>query len=430
MVVLRDVSYTATQHEFLSKERINETDYQQYSLDMDWRGDTWRVDAMAGYSGAEKTSDFSNLKHVAYAPSRTRWTGRSGETIPSANPASIDMYNAPAKYLFEAYETTLEKISDDKYAAQLDFTKTFDLAFAPALRSVQFGARYTDKSKERQYGELKITGPTAGSTAWVNTRTLADSPLQSIGDIVPGWRLQPEGTGLDAGIQRLRARRVPLCRASSRRSTTASITASMRTSPALYAMTDFAFDIGRVPVSVNAGARYVDTSVNSFGYHPVQNPDGSTGYTDTPVSKEGSYDDLLPSINATAELAERLAAARGGIGNDDAPGADRRRLQAHGQLEFVPLHRRQSEPAADVCQAVGNRPGEVLRERRPARRVRTSARRSTAWSSIPSRASCRTWRCTTRTARSTASTISMSTSRSTRTARTKWTASNSTASCR
>src|SRR5690606_25171860 len=123
MVVLRDVSYTATQHEFLSKERVNETDYAQYSLALDWKGDVWGVDAMVGYSGAEKTLDYANLKHVAYAPSRTRWTGRSGETVPSANPCTIDMYGASELYLFEAYETTLEKITDDKYAAQVDVSR-------------------------------------------------------------------------------------------------------------------------------------------------------------------------------------------------------------------------------------------------------------------------------------------------------------------
>ncbi len=301
MVVLRDVSYTATQHEFLSKERINKTDYQQYSLDVDWSGDTWRLDAMAGYSGAEKSLDYANLKHVAYAPSRTRWTGRSGETIPSASSAGFDMYGSPEKYLFEAYETTLEKITDDKYAAQVDFNKTLDLAFAPALRSVQFGARYTDKSKERNYGELKITGPAAGSTAWVNTRTLADSPLQWIGDIVPGggysvkdldWMQVSNDYARDAF--RYAGFSTPFDDGQYYRVD--------EEVAALYAMADVAFDIGRVPVNINAGARYVDTSVLSFGYHPVQNADGSTGYTDTPVSRKGNYDDVLPSINLTAEL--------------------------------------------------------------------------------------------------------------------------------
>ncbi len=305
MVVLRDVSYTATQHEFLSKERINETDFSQYSLTLDWKGDSWDVDAMLGYSGAEKTSDFANLKHVAYAPSRTRWTGDSGETLPSANPGTIDMYNSPGSYLFEAYETTLEKITDDKYAAQLDFSRALDLAFLPALRNVQFGARYTDKSKERNYGELKITGPSAGNTSWVNTRTLADSPLEWISDIVPGgdysvkdldW--QQVSNDYARGFFRYPGFATPF-----------DVSQYYRVDEevaSLYAMADLAFDLGSVPLSVNAGARYVDTSVLSSGYHPVQNPDGTPGYTDTPVSKKGSYKDVLPSLNMTAELSDGL----------------------------------------------------------------------------------------------------------------------------
>jgi TonB-dependent receptor len=305
MVVLRDVSYTATQHEFLSKERINETDFSQYSLALDWKGDTWDMDAMVGYSGAEKTLDYANLKHVAYAPSRTRWTGHSGETVRSANPASFDMYGSPGRYLFEAYETTLEKITDDKYAAQLDFTKTLELAFLPALRSVQFGARYTDKSKERDYGELKITGPTAGNTSWVNTRTLADSPLEWISDIVPGGAYSMKGLDWQQvsneyarGFFRYPGFGTPFDDGQYYRVD--------EEVASLYAMADLAFDVGSVPVSVNAGARYVDTSVLSFGYHPIQNADGTTGYTDTPVSKKGDYKDVLPSINLTAELAPGL----------------------------------------------------------------------------------------------------------------------------
>jgi len=59
-----------------------------------------------------------------------------------------------------------------------------------------------------------------------------------------------------------------------------------------------------MPVTVNAGVRAVDTSVLSFGYHQVQNEDGSNGYTDTPISKDGSYNDLLPSLDMTMELAD------------------------------------------------------------------------------------------------------------------------------
>ncbi len=305
LVVLRDVAYTATQHEFLSKERTNKTDYSQYSLNLDWKGDTWQLDAMAGYSGADKSLDYANLKHVAYAPSRTRWTGHSGETIPSDDPNTIDMYNAPERYLFEAYETSLEKISDDKYAAQLNFRKSLDLGFFPALRALQFGGRYTDKSKERRYGELKITGPTAGSSEWVGTRTLADSPLQPIGDIVPGggyslkgldWMMISNGDARD--LFRYDGFYTPFDEGQYYRVD--------ETASALYAMADLAFDVGTVPVTINAGTRYVDTQVTSYGYHPIQNPDGSTGYSDAPVSQDGDYQRWLPSLNATAELVPDL----------------------------------------------------------------------------------------------------------------------------
>ncbi|MFN4295524.1 MAG: TonB-dependent receptor [Brevundimonas sp.] len=305
MIILRDVSYTATQHEFLSKERINETDYAQFGLTLNWSGDNWDMNALVGYSGAEQTRDYANLKHVAYAPSRTRWTERGGETIPSANPATIDMYDAPESYLFEAYETTFEQISDDKYAGQFDFTRYFDLQAFPALASVQVGARYADRSTERQYGSLNIQGPGPGDSSWTNTRTLADSPLTPIADLVPGgaysardltwsqisnayarstFRYDGFFTPFDPGQYYEVGEEVV----------------------SLYAMADFEFALGNVPVFVNAGARYVDTTVVSSGFHQIQNPDGSTGYTPEPVTSEGGYSEVLPSLNFHADLTNNL----------------------------------------------------------------------------------------------------------------------------
>ncbi len=305
ILVLRDVSYTATQHEFLSKQRINETDFRQYSAALDWRGDSWAVDAMLGYSGARKTLDYANLKHVAYAPSRTRWSGHSGETIPSASSAGFDMYNSPGRYLFEAYETTLEKISDDKYAGQINLRKSFDLAFLPALRDVRFGVRHTDRSKAREYGEAKIGGPSAGDNSWVNTRTLADSPLHSIADLVPGGAYSARDLDWQM-ISNAYARHTFRYPGFSTPYDDAQYYRVDEQATALYAMADLAFDLGRVPVTINGGARYIDTSVTSSGYHPVQNPDGTTGYTDAPVSMDGDYSDVLPSLNLTAELREGL----------------------------------------------------------------------------------------------------------------------------
>jgi iron complex outermembrane receptor protein len=305
MVVLRDVSYTATQHEMLSKERISKTDYAQFGTEFNWRGDSWVLHGLAGYSGAEKTIDFSNLKHVAYAPSRTRWTEKGGETVKSANPASIDMYNSPASYLFEAYETTVEKTKDDKYAAQLDFTKEFSLSFFPALKAVQVGARYTDKTKERQYGALNIQGPSKGSTAWLNTRKLSDSPLTPIDQLVPGGKYSIRDISWSQ-VSNEYARETFRYAGFSTPFTPGDFYEVSEEVKSLYAMADLGFDVGPVPVAINGGVRYVDTSVTSSGYHQVQTSTGGTAYTPEPVSSDGSYNKLLPSVNVTAELTDSI----------------------------------------------------------------------------------------------------------------------------
>lgn len=305
MVVLRDVSYTATQHEMLSKEQINKTDYVQFGTELNWRGDSWKLHGLAGYSGAKKTLDYSNLKHVAYAPSRTRWTATGGETIKSANPASIDMYNSPSKYLFEAYETTLEKITDDKYAAQIDYTQDFSIGFFPALKTVQLGARYTDKSKERKYGALNIQGPGPGSTAWLNTRTMADSPLTPIGDLVPGGDYTIRDITWSQ-ISNDYARKTFRYAGFTTPFTPDNFYKVDETVTSLYAMADLGFDVGPVPVAVNGGVRYVDTSITSAGYHQIQTSTGGTTYTSAPVSSDGSYNKLLPSVNITADITDSL----------------------------------------------------------------------------------------------------------------------------
>mgnify|MGYP000740106636 CR=1 FL=1 len=303
IVVLRDVSYTATQHEFLSKETINETDYRQFGGEMNWNTGNWSIDLLGGYSGADKTRDYANLKHVAYAPSRTRYTAKGGETIPSDDPDTIDMYNSPESYLFEAYETTYEKISDDKYAGQLDVS--YDFASVPVLDRFDFGVRFTDKTKVRDYGEEKIQGPTRGDSSYVGTRTLADSELVPVTEIVGGGDYRPRDLSWSQ-VPNSYARDFFRPDGFVSPFDDGQFYRVKEQTWAGYAMLDLRFDIARIPVFVNAGARYVHTKVTSSGFHQVQNTDGSTSYTPEPVSSEGSYDKVLPAFNAHAELTPNL----------------------------------------------------------------------------------------------------------------------------
>ena len=308
ITVLTDTSYALTQHEFLSKENVNETDYQQFSLNADWSLGGWDINGLVGYSGADKLSDRTNLKHTSYAPSRTRYTAEGGQTVMSEDPASIDMYNAPSTYLFDFYEVTLEDIKDDKYAAQLDIRREMHLDFLPALANIQLGARYTDKSKERDQGDKQVKGASEDDSSWAGVRTLQDSELTAIDDLVPGGDYLPELSysptwaqiSNDYARSEFRYNGFHVDYAPNQYYQVEEEVLS------LYAMADFEFDLASFPTLINIGARYVDTSVLSSGFHQVQNSDGSTGYTSTPISKEGSYDDLLPSFNMMVDLTENL----------------------------------------------------------------------------------------------------------------------------
>lgn len=308
IVVLTDVSYANTQHEFLSKENTYETDYGQYSLVLDWQANEWDIYGLLGYSGAEKLSDTTNLKHTAYGPSRTRYTENGGETILSDNSNSFDMYNSPSAYLFEEYDVDLEKISDDKYAAQLDLSRQLELSFLPALSKVQFGVRYTDKSKERKQGSETVEGPSEGNDSWSGVRTLQDSELTNIFDLVPGGAFLSNVANSPTWSQISNAYARDTFRYDGFNVEFADNQYYRVDEEVLsvYAMSDFMFDIGQLPTTINVGLRYVDTSVLSFGYHQEQKEDGSTGYTEVPVSHDGGYSRVLPSFNMTVDLTDNV----------------------------------------------------------------------------------------------------------------------------
>lgn len=305
IMVLTDASYTATQHEFLSKERVSSTDFNQLSLSMDWQRGPWTVAGLLGYSGARKSEDYANLKHVAFAPSRTRYTARGGETIPSEAGAGFDMYQSLDQYVFESYQVDLQDIEDDKYAAQLDFTRDMQLSWLPALMDIRFGVRYTDKSKQRNFGTTLVGGPAAGDASWSNIRLLTESELQYVTDIVPGGGYRPNDINWmqPSNAYARSTFRYPGFGVDFEPGEFYQVDEEVL---AAYLMANFSFDVGQVPVTMNTGVRAVDTSVNSFGFHQIQNEDGSTGYSDSPVSSDGNYEDLLPSVNLTAALTDNI----------------------------------------------------------------------------------------------------------------------------
>ncbi|RZJ42669.1 MAG: TonB-dependent receptor, partial [Brevundimonas sp.] len=162
-----------------------------------------------------------------------------------------------------------------------------------------------DKNKERQYGALNIQGPTAGSTAWLNTRRMSDSQLTSSNDLAPGGGYSLRDLAWSQ-ISNDYARRTFRYDGFFTPFNVGDYYEVAEEVVAAYAMANLDFDIGPVPVSVNGGLRYIDTTVTSSGYHQIQTPTGGTTYTPEPVTSEGAYDKVLPSLNFTAELTDSL----------------------------------------------------------------------------------------------------------------------------
>ena len=86
-----------------------------------------------------------------------------------------------------------------------------------------------------------------------------------------------------------------------------------------YIQTDFAGDVGGLPVSATLGVRYVHTELTSRGTtQPLLDlkaiPGDTTLYnpilstTQTPVSKTSTYDDFLPTLNVKVDLNDTMVA--------------------------------------------------------------------------------------------------------------------------
>ncbi|GGD49255.1 TonB-dependent receptor [Lacimicrobium alkaliphilum] len=305
IVVLSDVSYARTQHEMLSRENRGSKDYQQYSLSMTQQADSWQFDGLLGYSKADKFSDNSNLKHTAYFPSRSRFTDTGGEVLHSTNPLSIDMYNSPQSYQFESYDITVDDVDDKKYTLQLDAKKAFDAA---ALSSIQFGTRYTKTLKERQNGSRRVTAPHQGDTSSLNNPSMTDSELNTISQLVPGGSYSlADGRNLNwqqVGNDYARKTfRYPGLLTPYEQAQYYLVDEVARV---LYAMADFDFYHNQNRYALNLGMRYIDTLVQSSGYHQFQNNDDNDSATNQPVSQTGNYQQWLPSMNASIELNQDL----------------------------------------------------------------------------------------------------------------------------
>lgn len=291
LVVLSDVSFTETQHEILSLQDKSDIEYAHYNLTADWLWDEWNMVAGVGYSTATRFEDNANLKHVFYGPSRSRFNGKAGETLPSNNVASKNMYQSPTEFKFESYAISQQKVEDKNYIA------TFDTAYSPLLLrssgklTVQFGARFSLNNTQSNAGSALIDWPLSNTSP-----SLADSSISAISKLLPGKKFSLRdvdwmqlSNAQIAEIFRPQGGRLPF-------DNDAFYQVEERVL-STYLMANWMSQLEWMPYRVNIGMRHYDTSTTSSGSQ--LNNDGIQ-------IKQSDFTELLPSFNFSLELVDDL----------------------------------------------------------------------------------------------------------------------------
>lgn len=291
LVVLSDVSFTETQHEILSLQDKNDVEYAHYNLAADWLLDEWNIVAGLGYSTATRFEDNANLKHVYYGPSRSRFNDSAGENLPSNNVASKNMYQSPADFQFESYAISQQHVKDNNYIASIDAAYSHLLSASSRTLTLQFGTRFSRNKTQSNTGSALFDWPESEAS-----RSLADSPIFSISDLLPGgafslkavdW-MQVSNTEI-AQIFRPHGLRLPYDNDAFYQVEEQVLST--------YLMANWMSEWALMPYRVNLGVRHYDTSTTSSG--SKLNNDGLQ-------SKKTTYGELLPSFNFSLEFVDNL----------------------------------------------------------------------------------------------------------------------------
>lgn len=305
IAVITDATFTNHQFEMNVRRNRSDTEYKQLSLALDWQVAGWDIDGLIGYSGSTQEKEAIQTLYLAYERARTYYTPTGFATVQAApsvddpNPWDPAAESSVTDYEFYRYDKGLWDIQDNKYAAQLDFQSDFDIDWF----SLQFGVRYTDKEKVRNFGNIQIKGPGEGDDSWRWNRTLAPSEVSKVSDIIGGaapkipgndWWAIPAGDaeGLfayDGYLNDWEKNQYWEVR---------------EKTSSFYVMTDFSFEVAEMPVHLNTGVRVVDNQVTGYGFAPSLTE--IDAYEATPSSIDGSSTDVLPSLNVTVDLTDDL----------------------------------------------------------------------------------------------------------------------------
>lgn len=131
-----------------------------------WSSELWTVTADLSYSNAERENTWRAIK-MEYYPSSMTWLLTEDPFI------TVTQQPETATLSTVAGTNDVGKVKDELTSGQLDFRREFSGDF---WTSLQFGARYADRTKSEATGYTQAAGPVTGS---VNASTLTAYKLEN-----------------------------------------------------------------------------------------------------------------------------------------------------------------------------------------------------------------------------------------------------------
>ena len=269
----------------------------QGSVRAEWRP-TDRLTVKPGLTYARQNLS-SELRLYSFAINGATASYTVDGNMPNFQSQNTDFLSNPEDFAFNVFIFDKFGQKTDEYVAKLDFEYSFDI---PGLRSIEFGARYTDRTTDRigafaglfQGAELLGANPPSlgevfttrdfgvrGSPSQTPSAILAVDPNKVVSVFYPGLDPYNSSEFYNDPVQD-------------------SIRAFTVAEQTLAGYVQGNFDFGAL--QVNAGVRVVQTKTKSSGTQLVQQPD----FTAVPTLRtdSGSYTNFLPAINARYQIFE------------------------------------------------------------------------------------------------------------------------------
>lgn len=248
-----------------------------------WTGDQWTVAGDVSYSKAKRSNTWKAVRFEAW-PTWTSFDWRAGKT-PTITTSQDSISLSQTADLAGSHDGP-ERLNDELKAAALDFTR--DFGGEGVFKSVQFGARSSDRTKD--HVSFSFAPSATGATVPASLLTAyklgdgADVPALLTGDID---KIATVAYGANAFAE---------SKATEELAERWAVNEKVYEG---YAKLNFAGDgVAGSWVSGNVGARLVHTQTSSDGQQQ------NTASAFTAVTVDNEYTDLLPSANAKFDFGD------------------------------------------------------------------------------------------------------------------------------